>query len=68
MKKTELNDKSITELKKLEMDKIEEYRNIRFNEVLGSVNDLSQKKVIRHDIARIKTVLREYELGIRKVK
>ena len=68
MKKSELNDKNINELKKIEADKIEEYRNIRFNEVLGSVSDMSQKKIIRRDIARIKTVLREYELGIRKLK
>ena len=67
MKKSELKDKNIEELKKLELDKIEEHRNIRFNEVIGSVSDLSKKRTVRRDIAKIKTALREHELGIRKV-
>jgi large subunit ribosomal protein L29 len=66
MKKSELKDKSIAELKKLEQDLLEEARNIRFTDVVGSVNNPARKKIVRRDIARIKTILREYELGIRK--
>ncbi len=66
MKKSELKDKSIAELKKLEQDFLEEARNIRFTDVVGSVSNPARKKIIRKDIARIKTILREYELGIRK--
>lgn len=66
MKKSELVDKSIGELKKLEQDLIEEVRNIRFQNVVGSVNNPARIKVVRRDIARIKTILNEYDLGIRK--
>ncbi len=68
MKKSELNDKSISELKKLETDLREEKRNIRFNMVVGSVSNPARMRIIKRDIARINTILREVQLNIRKAK
>ena len=65
MKKSELNDKSIEELKKIEEDLIEEHRNIRFSEVLSSVGNPARKRIVKRDIARVKTILNEHKLGIR---
>ena len=65
MKKSELNDKSIEELKKIEEDLVEEHRNIRFSEVLSSVSNPARKRIVKRDIARVKTILNEHKLGIR---
>jgi len=65
VKKSELNDKSIEELKKIEEDLVEEHRNIRFSEVLSSVSNPARKRIVKRDIARVKTILNEHKLGIR---
>lgn len=41
-----------------------ELRKIRFDRVVASVEDPSDITEIRKNIARAKTILREYELGI----
>lgn len=66
MKKSELKDKSLEELNRLLVDLQEELRNIRFTEVLGSIDNPARKRIVRRDIAKVKTVLKEYELEIRK--
>ncbi len=63
MKKSELNEKSIEELIKLKEERIEEHRNARFTEVLGSLNNPARVKYVRRDIAQINTRLREDELN-----
>lgn len=64
--KNEIRKLPIAELKKLEQEWVEEARKTRFEEILGSIDSATKKKAIRHRIAMIKTILHEYELGIRE--
>jgi len=43
-----------------------ELQDLRFNMVLGHVENPVAKRNIRRDIARMNTVIREIELGLRK--
>ncbi len=63
MKRSELNEKTIEELIKLKEERLEEHRNARFTEVLGSLSNPARIKHVRRDIAQIKTRLRENELS-----
>lgn len=42
------------------------YMDLRFQFVLGHVENPLKKRIIRRQIAQLNTILREYELGIRK--
>lgn len=53
------------ELEKLLVDLQQELRELRFDFVLSAVDNPSKKKLIRKDIARIKTMLSEMDKGIR---
>ncbi len=55
---TELNNK-LNELKA-------ELFNLRFQLATGQLDNPSRIKQVRKDIARVKTILRERELGIRR--
>ena len=43
-----------------------EYRDLRFSLVVGHVSNPLKKRTLRHQIARLNTIIHEYELGIRK--
>ncbi|MFO7890791.1 MAG: 50S ribosomal protein L29 [bacterium] len=49
-------------------DTIDEMENLRYQKVTHQLDNPLRIRYIRRDIARLKTVLREYELGIRKTK
>jgi large subunit ribosomal protein L29 len=42
------------------------YRDLRFNMVLSHVDNPLAKRVLRRRLARLNTVIHEYDLGIRK--
>ncbi len=64
MKASEIREKSHQEiLEELEGCK-RELLNFRFQWQAGEVRNSAQSKQIRKDIARLKTVLREVELGV----
>ncbi len=42
-----------------------EYRDLRFNIVVGHVDNPVRKRTMRRQIARLNTIIHEYELGIR---
>lgn len=66
MKISELNELQKTELEiKLE-DNLDALQNLRFQKALQQLGDPQQIRFLRREVAQIKTVLREYELGIRK--
>ncbi|NOY07887.1 MAG: 50S ribosomal protein L29 [Spirochaetes bacterium] len=44
-----------------------QYRDLRFNVVIGHVDNPLEKRTLRKKLARINTIIHEYELGIRKV-
>ncbi len=60
------------ELRKLDNEQLraklkecyEELFNLRFQQVMGKLTATARPRTVRRDIARIKTILRERELGI----
>ena len=66
MKISELNELQKTELETKLEDNLDALQNLRFQKALQQLSDPQQIRFLRREIAQIKTVLREYELGIRK--
>jgi len=66
MKISELNDKQKPELETKLQDNLDALQNLRFQKALQQLSNPQQIRYLRREIAQIKTVLREYELGIRK--
>ncbi len=61
----------ITQLPEIEIrqrleDSLEELQNLRFQHATHQLDNPLRIRTVRRDIARLKTVLREIELGIRK--
>jgi large subunit ribosomal protein L29 len=46
----------------------EEMFNLRFRNSMKQLDNPLQIRILRKDIARLKTVIKEYEMGIREVK
>ena len=42
------------------------YRDLRFNMIIGHVDNPLQKRVLRRQIAKINTIIHEFNLGLRK--
>jgi large subunit ribosomal protein L29 len=63
---------TIDELRKLDdqqlQDQVNEYYqelfNLRFQQVMGKLTATGRTRVVKREIARIKTILRERELGV----
>ncbi len=66
MKISELNEIQKTEFETRLEDNLDALQNLRFQKALQQLADPQQIRFLRREIAQIKTVLREYELGIRK--
>ncbi len=66
MKISELNEIQKPELETKLQDNLDALQNLRFQKALQQISDPQQIRYLRRKIAQIKTVLREYELGIRK--
>jgi large subunit ribosomal protein L29 len=66
MKKANLNEMNVDELKELQEKYIKDYRVFRFNKMMGQLENELKIRETRRSIARINTILREHELGIRK--
>ena len=63
MKAQELKDKSTGELAELETELRDELFRLRMKHFTGQLQRVSDLKEKRRDIARVKTILREKELG-----
>jgi len=68
MKKNELNDMTVSELEVKLKDDLDSLQNFRFQKALQQLEDPSQLRNVKKEIAQLKTVLREYDLGIRNDK
>ena len=68
MKKNELNDMTFSELEVKLKDNLDSLQNFRFQKALQQLEDPSQLRNVKKEIAQLKTVLREYDLGIRNDK
>jgi large subunit ribosomal protein L29 len=66
MGKVNFNELPVDELKELKEKYIKDYRIFRFNKIVGQLENELKIRETRRSIARINTILREYELGIRK--
>jgi len=66
MKAKEVRQLSGKELNSKLLELKSELFNLRFQLATGQLDNPLRIKVVRKDIARVKTILRERELGIRK--
>lgn len=66
VKTNEIRKLSQEELEQKVLDLKTELFNLRFQLATGQLDNPSYIKSVRKDIARVKTILRERELGIRK--
>lgn len=64
--KGNLNEMNVDELKELKEKLLKDYRVFRFNKMMGQMENNLKIRETRRGIARVNTILREYELGIRK--
>ena len=68
MKTSELKDYSIEALQNKLTDNEIEMANLRFQKALQQLEKPTRLRELRREIAQIKTVLRELELGLRENK
>ena len=68
MKKSELIEMNHVELESKLQDSLDALQNLRFQKSLQQLENPLGMKIIKKDIAQIKTVLNEYKLGTRKEK
>ena len=65
MKASELRDLSREELEKKLSDLKDDLFSLRFQSVTGQLSNYMKITTVKHDIARVKTILRE--IGLKKV-
>ena len=66
MKIDEIKQLPEVEIKQRMEDTLEEIQNFRFQHATHQLDNPLRLRILRKDIARFKTVLREFEIGIRK--
>jgi large subunit ribosomal protein L29 len=62
MKASELRELSESELAEKEQELAEELFNLRFQLATAQIENVGRISEVRHDIARVKTILRERQL------
>ena len=67
MKMEELKELSVEELRIRLEDVSEELENLMFQHSTHQLDNPLKIRLVRKDVARIKTLLREHELGLRKL-
>ena len=65
MRKSELTEMTVSELETKLQDNSESLQNFRFQKALQQLENPIQIKHVKKEIAQVKTLLKEYELGIR---
>tara|TARA_B100001245_G_C22845997_1_gene406633 strand:- start:505 stop:714 length:210 start_codon:yes stop_codon:yes gene_type:complete len=68
MKREELKELSIDELKSRLIDVQQELEELKFQKALQQLENPLQLRYLRKEIAQIKTALNEFELGIRQAE
>ena len=63
MKAAEIRKMSIPQIEEAILDARHELLNLRFQTITGQLTDTSRIRVIRRDIARMETILREKQLA-----
>jgi len=65
MKMEDIKQLPLDELKVQLQDLKEEMRNLKFQQALHQLDNPLKVRSVRRDIARLETVIHEYELGLR---
>ena len=65
MRKSEFTEMTVPELKMKLQDDFESLQNFRFQKALQQLENPIKIKHVKKEIAQVKTLLKEYELGIR---
>jgi len=65
MRKSELTEMTVSELETKLQDDFDSLQNFRFQKALQQLENPVQIKHVKKEIAQVKTLLKEYELGIR---
>jgi len=68
IKMEEIKQLPLEEVKERLRDTEEELANLKFQLALHQLDNPLKVRMVRRDVARLRTVIREYELGIRKGK
>ncbi len=68
MKKSELKELNIAELDEKLRDRMESLQNYRFQLAMQQLEDFTVISKVRKEIAQLKTVLKEIEIGVRKIE
>tara|TARA_B100001013_G_scaffold162544_1_gene97212 strand:+ start:825 stop:1040 length:216 start_codon:yes stop_codon:yes gene_type:complete len=68
LKTSILNELNYSELVEKLSDNLEAVQNLRFQQALQQLEDSTQIRKIKREVARIKTILREDYLGIRQIE
>ena len=68
MKKSELRELNLTELNGKLQECMESLQNYRFQLAMQQLEDFTVISKARREIAQIKTALKEYKIGIRKIE
>ena len=61
MKSSEIRELSVEQIKTKLADTREELMKLRYQQVTGQLTDTSRLKILRRDIARMETILKETE-------
>ena len=64
--KNSFNDLTRDELIQKKNELAKKLNDLRFQKVMGHVENTMEKKMVRKSIARINTILKEQDLGLRK--
>ena len=68
MKKSQLRELNTTQLNEKLRECMESLQNYRFQLAMQQLEDFTVISKVRREIAQIKTALKEYEIGIRKIE
>ena len=68
MRKSEIRELNLAELNDKLRECMESLQNYRFQLAMQQLEDFTVISKVRKEIAQIKTVLKEFEIGIRKVE
>lgn len=66
--KQNLNEMKPSELQELKEKLVKDYRVFRFNKMMGQLENVLKLRETRRQIARVNTILKEFEKGIRIAK
>ena len=65
MKKRDLNNLDILDLSTMITDNEETLQNLKFQKAIQQLEDPLQIKSLKKDIAQLKTIMKEFDLGLR---